>query len=153
MAIDEFRGEYRFLSNFWICSRGIKFEGDLYRSVEHAYQAAKTRVPEERQKIRACSTSGAAKKAGYRVTLRDDWEDVKLRIMHKLVFAKFYGDERLEKRLLETGKHNLVEGNWWGDTYWGVCQGKGENHLGKILMEARKRLKKLAKKAPEKIDL
>jgi predicted NAD-dependent protein-ADP-ribosyltransferase YbiA (DUF1768 family) len=43
--------------------------------------------------------------------------------------------------LIDTGDQELIEGNWWGDVIWGVCNGKGENHLGKILMEVRKELK------------
>ena len=137
--INEFRGEYRFLSNFYICPGGIKFEDAVYRSVEHAYQAAKTLVQHERTQIRRCATPGEAKKAGYRVTLRADWEDVKVDIMLKLVLVKFYGSPDLKKKLLATGNQKLIEGNWWGDSFWGVDErtGKGENHLGKILMVVR----------------
>ena len=48
--------------------------------------------------------------------------------------------EATHANLLATGKATLVEGNSWGDTFWGVCRGKGKNMLGKILMRVRKRL-------------
>jgi len=35
-------------------------------------------------------------------------------------------------------KRNEEIGNHWGDRYWGVCDGKGENNLGKIQMGIRR---------------
>lgn len=135
--ISEFKGNYRFLSNFWHAS--IVFEGVTYPTTEHAYQAAKTLDMTKRQEIAQLSTPGEAKKAGRSVDLRDDWEDVKLGIMEVINEAKFqYPD--LRDKLLATGDRQLVEGNTWGDRFWGVCDGEGENHLGHILMNIRKRL-------------
>jgi predicted NAD-dependent protein-ADP-ribosyltransferase YbiA (DUF1768 family) len=42
--------------------------------------------------------------------------------------------------LKATGDEELVEGNWWNDTFWGVCNGVGENNLGKLLMKIRAEL-------------
>lgn len=50
-------------------------------------------------------------------------------------------EPKLRSQLLSTGTAELVEGNWWNDRYWGVCNGRGENHLGKILMRIREELK------------
>uniref|UniRef100_UPI00345E83CD NADAR domain-containing protein n=1 Tax=uncultured Duncaniella sp. TaxID=2768039 RepID=UPI00345E83CD len=47
----------------------------------------------------------------------------------------------LAEKLIATGDAELVEGNYWHDTVWGVCDGVGENHLGKILMRVREELK------------
>jgi hypothetical protein len=47
----------------------------------------------------------------------------------------------LKQLLLATGDKELIEGNTWGDTFWGVCNGIGQNHLGKILMAKRTELK------------
>jgi N-glycosidase YbiA len=132
--IDSFEGEYGFLSNFYPCR--IYYNGLWYPSVEHAYQAAKTADLDERIRVQSAKTAGKAKRLGKSVTLRPDWEEVKLEIMRLLVYKKFF-DYELRKRLCETGAAELVEGNWWGDTYWGVCKGVGENHLGKILMKIR----------------
>jgi len=69
--------------------------------------------------------------------MRPDWEAVKDDIMYRCVLAKFE-DPILRQRLLDTGDQELIEGNTWGDTYWGVCKGKGRNMLGKTLMAVRK---------------
>ena len=72
--------------------------------------------------------------------MRSDWLDVRLRLMKELVRRKFENPE-LRSLLLSTGTTVLVEGNQWGDTFWGVCKGVGENHLGLILMEIREELR------------
>lgn len=141
-AVSEFRGPYRFLSNFWFCD--VRLGGELYPTVEHAFQAAKATDPITRTVIRmACSPSGA-KKLGKKVTLRPDWEAEKLYIMEDLLWQKFQ-DPALGRMLLDTGDAMLVEGNHWGDTYWGVCDGVGENWLGQLLMAVRTRLQGLQK--------
>lgn len=137
--IDSFSGEYRFLSNFWPAE--VEFEGQRYPSVEHAYQAAKTLDPVERRRIATQATPSAAKRAGRALVLRDDWLEVKLDVMESCVRDKFTRHAELRRRLLETGDAELVEGNTWGDRYWGVFEGQGENHLGKILMKIRGELR------------
>ena len=136
MSICAFNGSYRFLSNFWPAV--VMLDGTDYPSVENAYVAAKTRDLAAREFIRNC-TPGAAKKFGRTIKLRDDWDDVKLAIMADLVWLKFQHAD-LRELLLDTGSQELIEGNTWGDTFWGVCNGVGENHLGKILMNVRQRL-------------
>lgn len=136
-AINSFDGDYRFLSNFY--PSVIEWRGKEWLTVEQAYQAAKTRDKAEVAKIRAATTPTAAKRLGRTLTLRDDWDEIKLKVMKTLVRRKFDMNEPLADMLLATGKAQLVEGNWWGDVYWGVCRGVGENHLGKILMAERSR--------------
>lgn len=135
--ICSFTGRYNFLSNFYPCS--IYHCGIRYPSVEHAYQAAKTFDKKMRKKIARFRTAGAAKKAGRLVELRKDWEDIKLHVMNALLLEKFH-DKELAQRLIDTGDQELVEGNTWGDKYWGKCDGEGENHLGKLLMRVRQYL-------------
>lgn len=136
-AITAFSGPYRFLSNFYPCY--VIYEDVRYRSVEHAYQAAKTLDLFQRTTIEQASTAGIAKARGRTVTLRPDWEDVKIAIMRDLLRQKFDRPD-LAAALLVTGDADLVEGNHWHDTFWGVCCGVGENWLGKILMERREAL-------------
>lgn len=136
--IDSFSGEYRFLSNFWPCR--VEFEGQIYPSVEHAYVAAKTTNPLIRELITVIKTAGKAKRVGKAMSLRSDWEDVKENIMYELVKCKFSRDLELKEKLLATGDAQLIEGNTWGDTFWGVCSGFGDNKLGKILMKVREEL-------------
>lgn len=137
--ITSFRGEHSFLSNFYACE--VVYDGVVYPSVEHAYQAAKFLDPDLREQVRACETAGQAKKLGRGFALREDWDAVKLQTMSALVEDKFLRDPELGAKLLATKRALLVEGNWWGDTFWGVCRGKGSNHLGKILMGVRQKLK------------
>lgn len=134
-VIDRFEGKYAFLSNFYPVN--VTLDGEIYPSVEHAYQAAKTLDKAERQKIQKAETAAKAKKLGRKVTMRSDWEDQRLPTMTMLLKQKFKAGTLPAGLLKGTGKAELVEGNWWGDTFWGVCKGQGENHLGKILMEVR----------------
>jgi ribA/ribD-fused uncharacterized protein len=133
--ITTFLSKHRFLSNFY--ESPVVYEGITYPSSEHAYQAAKSLDPVVRQRMANVSTPGKVKKAGRQITLRPDWEQVKLDVMAEIVLLKFMQNDELKQKLLETGNEELVEGNTWGDTYWGVCNGVGENHLGKILMRVR----------------
>ena len=133
-TIDKFEGEYRFLSNFWLSP--VKFDGVEYPSVEHAYQAAKTLNPQIRQNIQSQPTPNMAKKIGKNVELREDWESIKEVVMLDLLRQKFR-DQDLVQLLLDTGDKELIEGNWWMDFYWGVCNGIGKNRLGILLMQVR----------------
>ena len=139
--IKEFQGENRFLSNFHPCR--IDWEGIVYSSVEHAYQASKTLDRKERFRISGLSTPGKAKRAGSRLTIRPDWESVKISIMESLVRQKFTRHQILKQALLATGNQEIQEGNTWGDTFWGVSlsTGEGRNELGKILMRIREKLR------------
>jgi len=132
--IDKFEGRHRFLSNFYL--HQMTFENILYPSSEHAYQAAKTLDVSLRLGIANLPSPGKAKKAGKNLELREDWEDVKVDIMREILNIKFQ-DPELQTKLLDTGYHELVEGNTWGDTFWGVCGGEGQNWLGKLLMKIR----------------
>ena len=136
--IDSFHGEYAFLSNYY--DSPIFYDGILYPTVEHAFQAAKTTVFIQRIIIANKKTPGQAKCAGRKVTLRDNWDDIKLYIMKELIILKFT-NPKLKSALLNTKDAELIERNTWNDTYWGSCNGIGENHLGKILMEVREMLR------------
>ena len=137
--IRQFSGEYRFLSNFYT-SPFIK-DGIFYLTVEHYYQSMKAKTIEERKKIAAADTPGRAKRLGQNCDIREDWEDVKVDIMKQGLELKFKYHPFLKRQLLATGNKILVEGNTWGDTFWGICNGTGRNVLGELLMEERDRLK------------
>jgi ribA/ribD-fused uncharacterized protein len=128
--------EYEWLSNFYPCL--VENDGVLYTTTEHAYQAAKTLIPAQRVAIQAAVTPGEAKRLGQRVTLRLDWEEIKQGVMYTLLKKKFGPSHPLLRaKLIATGDAHLIEGNWWNDTYWGVCDGVGTNHLGRLLMRVR----------------
>jgi hypothetical protein len=138
VTINDFRKEYFYLSNFY--KTPIIYEGLIYGSTESAFQAAKTLDLELREAFCKLDPS-TAKKLGRNVPLRNDWEEVKYSVMKEVVLYKFSTNSDLRRRLLDTGNALLIEGNTWNDTYWGVCNGKGENNLGKILMEVRELIK------------
>lgn len=132
--INNFRGRYYFLSNFY--RHEVIYRKQLYPTVEHAYQAAKTLDKTMRDCIRRAPSPVDAKRLGRQVKLRADWESVKLPIMLHLVRIKFQ-DIKLRALLTRTNSRLIVYENKWGDIFWGVCNGVGQNHLGKILMQVR----------------
>lgn len=136
--IEEFQGDYRFLSNFW--PSPIIWKKLTWPTVEHAFQAAKSTCPIHAESIRISRSPGIAKRLGRSIppsVMRDDWQDIKVTVMRELCIYKFAQNPDLMTLLKATGDAELIEGNTWGDTFWGVCRGVGENNLGKILMEIR----------------
>lgn len=132
--INEFRGPYYFLSNFY--EAPVTWNGITYRNNEAAFQSAKTNDIVVRETFATMDPS-TAKREGRRVTLRPDWEEVKYQIMYEICLAKFTQNRELRERLLATGDEYLEEGNTWGDRIWGTVNGQGNNWLGKILMQVR----------------
>ena len=133
-----FFGSHHFLSNFYLADQNVDME--WYASNEHFYQAMKTTSIKERRWVASAQSPGLAKKRGRSVTLRSDWEDIKVTVMRLGLRAKFYQNPELAKHLLFTDTRYLEETNTWGDTYWGVCDGVGQNVLGRLLMELRHEL-------------
>jgi ribA/ribD-fused uncharacterized protein len=135
--IKEFSGKNRFLSNFFRV--GVWHDGYLYPTTENAYQASKTTDIKTRFRFISL-TPREAKDLGQTIIKRADWVDVKVHIMYQLNLQKF-SINPLRNMLLETGEQEIIEGNTWDDTFWGVCNGVGSNHLGKVLMKVRKELR------------
>lgn len=136
--INEFRGEYYFLSNFYYAP--VIYEGILYQNNEAAFQSAKLSDKSAREEF-SMMDPASAKRKGRRVPLRSDWEKVKFDIMYEICLAKFSQNEDLKVKLIATGNEYLEEGNTWGDRIWGTVDGKGQNNLGKILMRIREELR------------
>ena len=134
MAITSFRGEYEFLSNMYPTI--LYVNGEMYPSAEHAFQASKSLNKDIRMGISVCRSAKEAKEAGRLISLRPDWEDVKVDIMYNILKAKFENPELADK-LRNTKDEDLIEGNTWGDKFWGVCKGEGKNTLGVLLMKVR----------------
>ena len=140
LGIMQFDGDYDFLSNFYPVK--VEFGGLVYDSAEAAFQAQKCENDDER-KLFVGVNAGQSKRIGRHVHLRSDWEVVKVGIMERVVRAKFFQHPDLAEKLVATGAIPLTEGNTWFDICWGVdaYTGRGENHLGKILMKIRDELK------------
>ena len=139
--IDRFRGEYAFVSNFHRAP--FRWCGKDYSTSEHAFQSAKTRDQRQQERIRNARSPAKAKRLGRRIDLRADWERVKDDVMHSILQARFDVPE-LRDALLATGDAELVEGNTWGDTYWGRVDGRGRNQLGRTLMRIRDDIRRRA---------
>lgn len=144
--IDSFTGDYAFLSNFW--AEPVTLKGITFRTAEHAYQACKNPDPQYRGEIIAAGSPAAAKALGRRAPLRPDWEQVKVNVMRAVIAAKFAPTTELSHRLMLTGNEHLVEGNTWGDKFWGCVREPhengtwvGRNELGIILMAQRETLR------------
>lgn len=139
MTISSFTVDYRWLSNF--SPHGFYFHGVWFKTNEHFYQSMKTIDNEEKQEIISCDFPNCAKKLGQKCSIREDWNSIKLDIMRIGLRNKFNQNPIIKQYLIDTGDEELIEGNYWGDRYWGVCNGKGQNWLGKLLMELRTNFK------------
>lgn len=144
-AIEGFDGPWRFLSNYHTAP--LRVAGTIFASGEHAFNAAKTLVPDEAERVRAAPTPGEAKRIGRQVALRPDWDaTARFEAMRQVVDAKF-ADEPLRSKLADTGDALLVESNTWHDQTWGDCTcpkhrgTPGANHLGRMLMAKRAALR------------
>ena len=129
-----FKNIYYFLSNMYPCEITIDIHGkqQTFSCVESAFQAFKC----PQRSFEFVGLNGyQAKKRGRKVELRNDWNDIKVSLMEELIRQKFSNPELLNK--LKAIEGEIVETNSWGDTFWGMCRGRGQNVLGKILMKIR----------------
>lgn len=142
-VIDRFQyedGSHMPLSNFY--PSPIDFNGAIFPTVEHYFQAMKTDDLSQREAVRACATPGDAKRAGRQVTLKPGWDERRIAVMRYGLELKFGPQHQvLADWLLSTGDTLLVEGNTWGDTFWGRVRGVGSNWLGHLLMARRAELR------------
>ena len=141
--INCFENEYAFLSNFY--EHPITYNGLVYPTNEHFFQAMKTPILSEQLEIAAAATPGRAKRLGRKATLWSNWEEIKEDVMLQALRLKF-ADPALAEKLLATDGEYLIEGNWWHDNYWGVCscekcEHQGRNRLGELLMKVREEIK------------
>lgn len=133
--ITSFRGYYDFLSNMY--PSPIVLGGVTYTCAEAAFQAVK--LEDKTKRAMFSGLNGVeAKKLGRQIELRKDWEKIKVDVMRWIIHEKFTQNKNLKLRLIRsTSRYEIEEGNTWGDTFWGICNGVGQNWLGKILMEER----------------
>lgn len=137
IQIVDFRGQFFFLSNFWLTPITVK--DATYKSVEHAYQALKTDDPTWRKRIMDAYMPADARRIGRCIPanlIRPEWDSVRLQVMRVLLKAKF-SHPALKELLLKTGDAEIIHINTWGDKFYGKCNGEGENHLGQLLMHIR----------------
>lgn len=157
--IDRFKGQYDWLSNFYPVN--VEYDGEDYPSVEHAYMSAKS---DDMKWKMFCmnheNSAGEVKKKSREVELVEGWDTIKNEVMRKCLESKF-NQEPFRQKLLDTGDFIIREGNWWNDTYWGICLKKqyGQNMLGNLIMSIRSNLaldvvaKKYKIKVPKSLDI
>jgi len=138
--IDLFDGEFRWLSNFHV-HHEIEYnhlhDGMKANTVEHLYQACKVLHYHDVKIILDAETPGQAKRLGSKFKMIPNWDATKVVVMRDLIKLKFKTNTILAEKLICTDDHFIVEGNKWGDTFWGVCDGRGRNVLGQLIMERR----------------
>ena len=142
--INDFHGINAPLSNFYYIN--LTINGKLWRTSEAMFVACKTTNKKDQERIRLASSGKEAKYIGRQVTLRPDWDKIKDQVMARILRIKFTQHQGCQEFLLNTGNKQLIEGNYWHDNYWGVCQCKrckqllGQNKLGILLMKIRTEL-------------
>jgi len=127
--------QYHFLSNMFPCK--IVYKGMQFKCSESIYQGIKTDKLEDFKDLDGYS----AKKKAKTLTARADWNDIKINVMKLVLQLKFTQNPLLKQWLLDTGDEYIEETNYWKDTFWGVCDGVGENNLGILLMKLRDHFK------------
>jgi ribA/ribD-fused uncharacterized protein len=137
---------YGAFSNLYRCE--VVFEGRTYATAEHAYQAGKALKAAVREWILQAPTPALAAMAAHGLYTWDvvpNWASIKVDRMRSVLRAKFSQHEALRQLLIDTGSRRLVEAatvNNAVNRFWGEVDGKGENTLGKLLMELREDLRK-----------
>lgn len=139
LAIIKFSNDYAFLSNYY--PSPIHYLGYNFPTVEHMYQAMKFQDPQIIRLFELYPSPEDAKYAGRHIEgVRSDWDAVKISVMKSALTLKFTQNSELKTKLLATNKVPLIEENNHNDQFWGVCNGSGCNHLGRLLMEIRDKL-------------
>lgn len=135
--------------------RPMEFEGHVYPTAEHAYQAGKARKDEVREWILSAPTPSLVAMAAHGLYTWDivpEWSRTKFDRMRKVLSAKFTQYEDLKELLLLTGNARLVEAGRTDNAVnrmWGEVNGKGQNMLGVLLMEVRDEIRAQEEFAPK----
>lgn len=127
--------------------RPIEFEGDIFPTSEHAYQAGKARKPEVRRWLMQAPSPALLAMAAHGLYYWDiapGWSKTKFDRMRRVLTAKFTQHQDLRDLLLSTGDVRLVEAATTDNEVnrlWGEVNGVGQNMLGTLLMELRGELR------------
>lgn len=136
-----YEGSWYMFSNF--SALAIEWEGELWFTSEHAYQAAKfPNFADIRQNIQRARSPSEAKEIAHAnmhlVSL--DWPERKLAVMESILRSKLAQHPLVREKLLKTGNRRIVE-NSPTDSFWGRGPDwYGANHLGRIWMKLRAEL-------------
>lgn len=154
------------LSNFWKLQNPIHFQGRIYKTSEHLYQALKfilnkQSIDNDNYITEICNTNtpNMSKILGCQrvcfkyewqkrlsniiieyknkgVKIYPNWDNVKMEAMMHVLRLKFSTDTHCRTVLLSTGNSYLFEQST--DPFWGCgSYGEGKNVLGNLLMILR----------------
>lgn len=138
---------YGVFSNLY--KREIEFEGEVFKTAEHAYQAGKAAKPAVRKWLMNAPSPSLLAMAAHGLYVWDitpDWAKIKFDRMKRILVAKYTQHEDLKALLLGTGDARLVESATVDNAVnrlWGEVNGVGQNKLGQLLMEVRSELAQL----------
>lgn len=138
--IAEFTGKYEFLSNEFMSQ--VSFENELYPSVAHAFQAARTSDTDLRASIAKCADFPSLYALCEAIDNPPDWNKQRVLVMERLIRDKFRRSRELQRRLVDTGQKQLIntyaDGSVASNLFWGIVGTKGQNQVGNLLMKVRK---------------
>jgi ribA/ribD-fused uncharacterized protein len=138
------RDEFGAFSNF--AHFPIVIGGKRWPTSEHYFQAQKFRDAADVDEVRRAKTPEIAARLGRdrKKKLRPDWNRARISVMRTALRAKFEQHDDLRALLLSTGDAKLVE-HTDNDDFWGDGgDGRGQNMLGRLLMELRKEIQSAA---------
>lgn len=127
--------------------RDVEFEGEVFPTSEHAYQAGKARKPAVRKWLMEAPSPALLAMAAHGLYYWDvapGWSTSKFDRMRRVLRAKFAQHDDLRELLLSTGEARLVEAATVDNEVnrlWGEVNGSGRNMLGVMLMELREELR------------
>lgn len=140
MAILFYEQWYDVFSNF--SALAVEFEGALYPTAEHAYQAAKCTDPAGKQAILRAKSPAEAKdiaNLAYQAAKHPQWDQIKVGVLENILRAKLAQHDTVRQALMRSGKEDIGEASP-DDMFWGYGDGQGQNQLGKLWMKLRSEL-------------
>ncbi len=120
----------------------VNYNGKVWMTAEHAYQAAKFEDKEVVELIHKSLSAHDAKKVAHahKEKMNPRWGSVKVSVMENIVRAKIAIHPYVREKLLETGSREIMEDSH-KDSFWGRGPDfKGRNELGKVWMRLREEL-------------
>ncbi|KAL8424457.1 hypothetical protein Efla_001059 [Eimeria flavescens] len=134
--IDSFTGEFKFLSLDYPSL--IFFQGRFFPSARHALLAAKH--PKAVDELASIEDMKELKQLAKTKEEDPDWPRYRLKWMELIQRDKFRRNADIREKLRQTGGRELVWLNT-GDSFFGQTGlNRGQNHLGRILMEIRQNI-------------
>jgi ribA/ribD-fused uncharacterized protein len=121
----------------------IEIDGEVFKTVEHAYHALRIKPRQERELVKRQRCPMDAWRAGQKYKrdpnlLVENYD--KYALMERLCRAKLAQHEDVRAVLLATGNRELQKVHDT-DYYWGTgADGSGENQMGRLWMQLREEL-------------